>query len=364
MIVSSIFCSIARFCVKLCTSVVSYFLNGVWHMVQISAISGGRLSTVESSVAGAARFAEAVKGTSSGGGGSTQGDGAGVERDRQHLAASGKFVAEGKARSVANANAAEGMSLLQTADEALVSIDAKLDQLAALAVTAEQSGLSLADRARIDVEFQTVKGEIDAIAADTSFDGIKLLQGGAGAGGEFEVSFKVGTGNDAHDEITVSIAPASVSDLSAGLEAGSVTSQAGASTARTDIAAASGALDVIRGGIAGDMERFSVASRNNGVMGRELEGTRAVLATPAVVVDLAQMVARRAAEDGGYDLEERTVDQLRKLLIRLGDMDYAASAKPKPDTGLSATDAGTDAGATTTGDNSDNRSVSVEKDAA
>jgi flagellin len=305
-------------------------------MVQISTVSGGRLSSVESSIASASRLAEAVKGTSSSGGGFTGGDGPDIERDRQHLAASGRFVAEGKARAAANANAAEGSSLLQIADDALESIAAKLDRLAELAVAAEQSGLSLADRARMDVEFQTVKDDIDAIAADTSFNKIKLLQGGVGAGGEFEVSFKVGTGNEAHDDITVSIAPASVSDLSAGLEAGSITSMVGATTARTNIAAASDVLDVIRGGIAGDMERFSIASRNNTVIGRELEETRDALRTPAVVIDLAQVVARRAAEDGGYELEDRTVDQLRRLLIKLADQDYASSAATKPDSDLPA----------------------------
>ena len=296
---------------------------------------------MESSVAGAGRIAEAIKGTSSGGGGSRDRDGAGVERDRQHLAASGKFIAEGKARAAASANAAEGSSLLQVADDALASIDMKLDQLAALALAAEQSGLSTFDRAQMDVEFQTIKDEIDTIADDTSFNNIKLLQGGAGAGGEFEISFKVGTGNDASDDITVSIAPASVSDLSAGLEIGSVTSMVGASTARTNIAAASDALDTIRGGIAGDMERFSIASRNNSVIGRELENSRAALTTPAVVIDLAQVVARRAAEHGGIDLDERSVDELRKLLIKLGDQDFAASAASKPAFGEAASNTGT-----------------------
>lgn len=301
-------------------------------MVQISAFSGSRLSTVESSVAGATRLAEAVKGTSSGGGFSDS-DGTEVERDRQHLAVSGKFAAEGKARSVANANAAEGSSMLQVADDALASIRVKLDRLAEIAVDAEQSGLTTQDRARMDVEFQTVKDEIDSIAANTAFDGIKLLQGGSGAGGELEVSFKVGTGADTHDDITVSIAPASVSDLSAGLEAGSVTSMVGASTARTNIEAAADSLDTIRGGIAGDMERFSIAARSNTVIGREIDETRASLTTPAVVIDLAQMVARRTAEDGGYDLEDRTVDQLRQLLIKLGDQDFAAGASSRTDSG-------------------------------
>ena len=234
---------------------------------------------------------------------------------------------------MASANAAEASSLLQIADDALASISAKLGRLADLATAAEQARLSIVDRALLDVEFQTVKDEIDFIAADTSFNKIKLLQGGAGAGGEFEMSFKVGTGNQAHDDIIVSIAPASASDLSAGLEVGSVTSMVGASTARNNIAAASDALDNIRGGIAGDMERFSIAARNNTIIGRELEEMRLVLTTPGVVVDLAQMVARRAAEDGGYEFEDRTVDQLRQLLIRLGNQDYTASAATKPVTG-------------------------------
>jgi flagellin len=308
-------------------------------MVQITTVSGGRLSSVEGSVAGAGRVAEAIKGASSTGGGSKERDGAGVERDRQHLVASGKFVAEGKARSAATANAAEGSSLLQIADDALALIGTKLDRLAELALTAEKSGFSTVDRAQMDVEFQTVKGEIDAIAADTSFNNIKLLQGGAGAGGAFEISFKVGTGNESHDDITISIAPASVSDLSAGLQTGSVTSMVGASTARTNITEAEESLGTIRAGIAGDMERFSIASRNNGIMGREFEESRAALANPAVVIDLAKMVARRAAEDGGFELADRTVDQMRKLLLRLGDQ---TSTVTKPDTGQATTSAGTD----------------------
>jgi len=336
-------------------------------MVQITTISGGRLSSVESSVAGAGRVAEAVKGASSTGGGSRDRDGPGVERDRQHLAASGKFAAEGKARSAANANAAEGSSLLQIADDALASIGTRLDRLAELALAAEKSGLSTVDRAQMDVEFQTVKGEVDAIATDTSFNKIKLLQGGAGAGGEFEISFKVGTGNASHDDITVSIAPASVSDLSAGLETGSITSMVGASTARANITAASAALDTIRGGIAGDMERFSIASRNNGIIARELDKVRDALTTPAVVIDLAQMVARRAADDGGFNLADRTVDQMRQLLLKLSDQNFVPSAATKPDPDQAGTNAGTNAG---TGDSapastaSTRRSDTASKDAA
>jgi len=100
----------------------------------------------------------------------------------------------------------------------------------------------------------------------------------------------------------------------------------GASTARTNVTSAVEALDTIRADIAGDIERFSIASRNNSDISRGLNETYEGLIRPSVVIDLAQLVARRAAEDGGYALDDRTVDQLRQLLISLSIPDRANSS--------------------------------------
>ena len=188
------------------------------------------------------------------------------------------------------------------------------------------------------------------------------MQGGAGAGGAFEISFKIGTGNERHDDIVVSIAPASVADLSTGLAVGSVTSMVGASTARTNVASAVEVLDTIRAGIAGDIERFSIASRNNSVISRGLNETREALTNPAVVIDLVQLVARRATEDGGYRLDDRTVDQLRQLLISLSGSDNANN--PITSSGLDQSEANTgkNAGGAETGESY--RSVAKNQDAA
>ena len=177
---------------------------------------------LESAVAGAGRFAAAIRNSSSGRGGSAEAEGTIVSGDRQHVAASAAFAAEAKARSAAALNAAEGSSMLQIADEALASIGIKLDELASLAGESEVGEKSTFERTQLDARFLAVKGEIDTIAAATTFDGVQLLQGGAGPGGEFQVSFKVGTGSDANDDITILIASASVSDLSAGLDTGGI----------------------------------------------------------------------------------------------------------------------------------------------
>lgn len=286
-------------------------------MVQISVASSRVLQAVEGAVAGAGRFAEAVQATTSGRGGSSESGGASVFGDRQHVAASSRFTAEVQARAAANFNASEASSLLQMADDALISIRSKLDRLAVLAASSEAGDRSAFERSQYEVEFQSIKTDIDAVASLTLFDGTQILKGGGGAGGELEISFKVGTGNDEGDEILVSIAPAAVADLSAGLSTGSVSTQAGATTAKADVQAAQDAVDTIRAGIAGNLERFSIASRNNASIGQGAEDTRAALTNPTVAVNLSRLVATRVAEEGGVDLTEDAADRVRQLLIQL-----------------------------------------------
>lgn len=288
------------------------------------------MQAVESAVAGAGRLAEAIKSVSAGRGGSSDSDGASVYGDRQHVAASGRFAAEVQARLAANMNATEASSLLQTADDALIVIRGKLERLEDLASDAEAGDRSAFERAQYEVEFQSVKTDIDAVASLTDFNSTQLLKGGSGAGGEFEVSFKVGTGNAESDEITVSIAPAAVADLSVGLATDTVATQAGATIAKTNVQSAQDVVDTIRAGIAGNMERFSIASRSNASMGRGAEDTRAALTNPSVAVDLSRLVATRVAEEGGYDLTEDTADRVRQLLIKL-DQIGPTTVRPQPD---------------------------------
>lgn len=296
-------------------------------MVQFSVLSSTSLPVLESAVAGASRFVEAVRGASSGRAFSGSGGGATVFSDRQHVAASGRFAVETNAQSAAASNAVAAASLLQTADDALVEIGAKLDQLAALAATAISGDLSQLEREQLDAQFRTLRSDIDAIAATTAFNGVALLQGGPGPGGVLEISFKVGTGAAEHDEITISIAPASVADLSPALAGGSVATQAGAWMARTDITEAAAAVDAMRAGIAGDRQRFAAAYRNSQSM-RQASGTvREALTSPSAAIDLSHVLATRIAEEGGIEITERALDRLRELLIGFDQRPSAASAQ-------------------------------------
>ena len=74
-------------------------------------------------------------------------------------------------------NAADAISLIQTADGALGVIDEKLTRMKELAEQASTGTYTTVQREIINSEYQAMAAEIDRIANATNFNGIKLLDG-------------------------------------------------------------------------------------------------------------------------------------------------------------------------------------------
>jgi flagellin len=74
-------------------------------------------------------------------------------------------------------NAADGVSLIQTADGALSVIDAKLLRMKELAEQAATGTYSAAQVELLNSEYQAMAADIDRIANSTTFNGVKLLDG-------------------------------------------------------------------------------------------------------------------------------------------------------------------------------------------
>jgi flagellin len=74
-------------------------------------------------------------------------------------------------------NAADAISMIQTADGALSVIDEKLIRMKELAEQAATGTYTTAQREIINSEYQAMAAEIDRIANATNFNGIKLLDG-------------------------------------------------------------------------------------------------------------------------------------------------------------------------------------------
>jgi flagellin len=82
---------------------------------------------------------------------------------------------QGIQRSIQNAT--DWTSLFQTAEGGLNEINHMLQRMRELTVQANNGTLNDSDRGSLDLELKALKSEIDHIAEDTSFNGIKVLNG-------------------------------------------------------------------------------------------------------------------------------------------------------------------------------------------
>jgi flagellin len=91
-------------------------------------------------------------------------------------------------------NANDGISLLQTADGAMIEQSNMLQRMRELAVQASSDTVTTTQKGFLDNEFQSLKTEIDRIGANTSWNDRKLLDGTGGlACGAAVYKFQVGS---------------------------------------------------------------------------------------------------------------------------------------------------------------------------
>jgi len=130
--------------------------------------------------------------------------------DAAGLAISTRMTANIRGISAAIRNANDGISLTQTAEGSLISVSDNLQRIRELAVQSANSGNNASDRAAMNNEAAQLISEIDRIANNTMFNGIKLLDGTYK-----DQALQVGSGNEANDRINMSIGDARTARLGA-----------------------------------------------------------------------------------------------------------------------------------------------------
>ena len=95
--------------------------------------------------------------------------------DPAGMAISQKMKAQTKGLRQAKHNLLNGKSLVQTADAGLNEVQSLLQRMRELAVQAANDTLSSSDREEIQKEIEQLKSEVDNIANNTDFNGIKPL---------------------------------------------------------------------------------------------------------------------------------------------------------------------------------------------
>ena len=131
--------------------------------------------------------------------------------DAAGLAISTRMTASIRGISAAIRNANDGISLTQTAEGSLSQISDSLQRIRELAVQSANTGNNSSDRAAMNNEATQLIAEIDRVASNTTYNGIKLLDG------TFQnQDLQVGAGNGSNDRISISIGNAKSSALGVG----------------------------------------------------------------------------------------------------------------------------------------------------
>jgi flagellin len=125
--------------------------------------------------------------------------------DAAGLAVSENMTAQIRGLNMAVRNANDGISLLQTAEGAMIEQTNMLQRMRELSVQAANGTLSPSQRSYLNVEFNSLLDEINRIGNNTQWNGMRLLTGEMGLNSDGKIGFQVGAGTSTTETINVNI---------------------------------------------------------------------------------------------------------------------------------------------------------------
>ena len=111
--------------------------------------------------------------------------------DAAGLAIAERFTTQIRGQNQAIRNANDGISLAQTAEGALDEVTNNLQRIRELAVQSSNATNSNSDRAALQLEVAELLSEINRVADQTTFNGVKLLDGSF-TGAVFQIGANAG----------------------------------------------------------------------------------------------------------------------------------------------------------------------------
>ena len=175
--------------------------------------------------------------------------------------AAGLAIAEGfrsaaRGAAVAQRNGQDGISLVQTAEGALVETTNMLQRMRELAVQAANGTQSDTNRASIDAEVQQLRQQIDQIAQNSEFNGLTLIDGSHSF--TFQVGFRAGQ--------TLSVNTMSARAVALHINNISVSTQTLASSSISTLDLALQSVTTMRGNLGAYQNRLEFTINNLAIM--------------------------------------------------------------------------------------------------
>ncbi|MDA9711141.1 flagellin [Luminiphilus sp.] len=116
----------------------------------------------------------------------------GAKDDAAGLAISSRMTSQIRGLDMGIRNANDAISMLQTADGAMIEVTNMLQRMRELALQSSNGTTTEDDRNYLNAEYANLITEMERIANNTQWNGRSILQGDANAAGDSTVKFQVG----------------------------------------------------------------------------------------------------------------------------------------------------------------------------
>ena len=234
--------------------------------------------------------------------------------DAAGLAISESMKSQVRSYTVAQRNAADGMSMAQTAEGALGEIHDVLGRMRELGMQAANGSLTSTDRLAVSKEFSSLQDEIGRIQGSTKFNNQQLINN---SGADVTVKFQVGLGNDTNDQIGVSFQNVDLSAVTAtGTTLVTGTDGTNALAALAAIDTAIGTVSDARSGFGAAINRLQVATNNIQTMSLNLSSANSRIRDVDVAAETANMARNQVLTQAGVSVLAQA-NQLPQLAFGL-----------------------------------------------
>ncbi len=207
-------------------------------------------------------------------------------------------------------NAQDGISMLQTMEGAMATIDDALVRMQQLAEQAATGSYSSAQRTIMENEFSEMRSEIDRIAGATTFNGIKMLDNSASVSIHFG---KLTTDN-------ISIAGSNITSASSGLNITGLTISdvASAKNALVTLDSAISTKDTARAKFGYKMNRLEGTISVLNIQSENLQAAESRVSDVDVATEMAEMTRNQVLAQAGISMlaQANTMPQMALTLLR------------------------------------------------
>jgi flagellin len=214
--------------------------------------------------------------------------------DAAGLAISESMMTQIRSYTVAERNANDAISMVQTAEGALGEVQNIMGRMRELAMQGANGSMTQLDRGYLDTEYQALKDEVQRIQGSAKFNGKQLLSVAASS-----IAFQVGLDNTVPDHILVTFGGFGLSTV---LSAANAVSGAGATASLTALSTIDAAMKILsqqRANYGAAMNRLQITTSSIQTMRTNLSAANSRIRDVDVALETSTLAKNQVLAQAG-----------------------------------------------------------------